>query len=187
MGGTRRRGRRALALTATIVLGIGLAACGGDDSDDGDAALATEEASSEDSSSDDGGSSDDGTVEIDDVAGLSGECEELVAAYAQASTGLGSLMSGTGTDFNEIAAYFNELADELPDEIADDFEVFGEVYARVGRTLEAAGIDAEDMAGADPATMQALTAALDGLDDPAIQEAAENISAFMEETCPVAG
>mgnify|MGYP001226969715 CR=1 FL=1 len=188
MGGNRRIGRGALGLTAAIVLGVGLTACGGDDSDD-EAAPTTEAASSDDSSSaDDGGDGgDDGMVEIDDVPGLSGECEELVAAYLEASSGLGSVMSGTDTDFSQIAAYFSEVADNLPDEIADDFEVFGQAYAEFGQALEDAGIDLSNMAEADPAAVQALMPALEAFDDPAVQEASENISDWMDANCAAAG
>ena len=170
MGGTRRTGRRALGLTAAIVLGIGLTACGGDDSDD-DATATTEAPSSDDGSSDDGGSEDDGMVDVDDVPGLSG---------------LGSVMSGTETDFSQIAAYFSEVADNLPDEIADDFEVFGAAYAEFGQALEDAGIDLENMSEADPASIQALMPALEAFDDPAVQEASDNISTWMDENCAAA-
>lgn len=185
MGGTRRTGRRALGLTAAIVLGIGLTACGGDDSDD-DATATTEAPSSDDGSSDDSGSEDDGMVDVDDVPGLTGECEELVAAYLEASSGLGSVMSGTETDFSQIAAYFSEVADNLPDEIADDFEVFGAAYAEFGQALEDAGIDLENMSEADPAAIQALMPALEAFDDPAVQEASDNISTWMDENCAAA-
>lgn len=182
MGGTRRMGRRALGLTAAIVLGIGLTACGGDDSGD-EAAPTTEETSTDDGDGDGG----DESVDIDEVPGLTGECEELVAAYLEASSGLGSVMSGTETDFSEIAAYFREVADNLPDEIAGDFEVFGEAYAEFGQALEDAGIDLSNMAEADPAAIQALMPAIEAFDDPAVQEASENISDWMDASCSAAG
>jgi|GEM_PF-3840532 hypothetical protein len=181
MGGTRQIGRRALGLTAAIVLGLSLTACGGDDSDD-DAAPTTEEASTDGgTTSDDDG---DGMADVDEVPGLTGECEELVAAYIEASSGLGSVMSGGDTDFSEIAAYFSEVADNLPDEISDDFEVFGQAYAEFGQALEDAGIDLSDMSEADPEAMQALMPALEAFDDPAVQEASENISDWMDANCP---
>jgi hypothetical protein len=180
MGGTWVAGRRALGLVAVVVLGLGAAACGGDDSDD--AAPTTEADVADDGDGGDGGGDD--MVDVDEVPGLSGDCEELVSAYLEASSGLGSVMSGTGdTDFSEVAAYFSEVADELPDEISDDFEIFAQAYAEFAQALEDAGIDLSDMSEADPAAMQALAPALEAFDDPAVQEASNNISAWMEANC----
>ena len=181
MGGTWRTGRRALGLMAVVVLGVGVSACGGDDSDD---AAPTTEADA----ADDGGGGGDDMVDVDEVPGLSGECEDLVAAYLEASSGLGSVMSGTGdTDFSEVAAYFSEVADELPDEVSDDFEIFAQAYAEFAQALEDADIDLSDMSSADPATLEALTPALEAFDDPAVTEASQNISDWMDANCAAAG
>lgn len=179
MGGTWLTGRRALGLVAVVVLGLGAAACGGDDT--GDAAPTTEADAADDGGSADGG---DDMVDVDEVPGLSGECEEMVAAYLEASSGLGSIMSGTGdTDFSEVAAYFSEVADELPDEISGDFEVFAQAYSEFAQALEDADIDLSDMSSADPAALEALTPALEAFNDPAVTEASENISDWMDANC----
>jgi len=183
MGGTWRNGRGALGLVAVAVLGLGVTACGGDDSDD--AAPTTAADVADDGDAGDGG---DDMVDVDEVPGLSGECEDLMSAYLEASSGLGSVMSGTGdTDFSEVAAYFSEVADELPDEISGDFEIFAQAYAEFGQALEDAGIDLSDMSTADPATLEALTPALEAFDDPAVTEASENISAWMDANCEAGG
>jgi hypothetical protein len=167
--------RRVRALALAAVIGIGLAACGGGD-DDPEAAegSTTTTAASEDTST-------DGEVDLED---FTGECAEFAEAFTEAGQAIGNAFSGTGDgDLEDVASYFSEVADRMPDEIQADFEVFAAAYTQFAQALAEADIDMSNPEAMDPEAMAALEDVTAAFDSAEVQEASENIQAYMTERC----
>jgi hypothetical protein len=172
--------RPLLAIFTVGALAVGFTACGGDDggsplsaTDDttaGDGATDdTVDEPTDDTTDDSGDSTDDsGDGEIDEFC-LS---EEFMAAAESAG------MSSDSEDPEEIARFFEEMADEAPSEISDDFATFAEFF---GEYLSILGQYDGDFSKLmeDPEAM----AALENLSDPRFEEASANIEAWMEANC----
>ncbi len=167
--------RRMSALALVAVIGLGLTACGGGDGDD-DAAKEDEQTTTTDAGSKD--TTD--TADLGDL-GFSGECAAFVEAFSKASAAVGSSVSGGDAgDLEDVAAYFDEVADHVPDEIADDFKVFADAYAEFAQALADSGID---MNNPDPSAFEALAPAFEAFSAPEVQKASENIQAWSEANC----
>ena len=148
------------------------AGCGGDDG--GDSASsdttvvetdATETETETDTDTDSGG----GVLE--------GECAEFAGLSAKLSQALG----GTSGDLESATGVFDELADQVPDEIRDDYEVLAENFSKLAEALK----DVDLSAGATPspedlAKIQEVTQSLDSAE---VQEASQNIEAWASENC----
>jgi hypothetical protein len=180
---TLMRRHKLLALLAALLLA--LAACGGDDGGDDLADIAADEADPgpEGDAGDvaDDGSGDGGEVDEDALAALTNDdCAALYAGIASAASAFG----GTeGEDLSDVATYFDEIADEVPGEIKDDFETFAAAYRQFAEAAEEAGIDFSDPATMTPEALQEMGTAAEAFNDPEVQEASERISTFAEETC----
>jgi hypothetical protein len=171
MGGIRRIG----ALALTVVLGVGLTACGGgSDDESSDASTTTSEPSTDGTSADDG----DGASGV-----LGGDCEDLANAFSQAGEASSSAFSGEAGGLEEAATYFQEVADEVPDEIADDFKIFADAYADFAKALADADIDLSDPSNADPEAMAELQTIMESLGSDEVQEASNNIQAYVSANC----
>lgn len=173
MGGIRRIG----AMTLAVVLGVGLTACGGGD-DDAEAGTTTTEAATDDTTADDSGS--DG-ADASDLLG--GDCAAFAEAFANAGEASGSALSGDDAGLEEAAAFFSEVADQVPDEIADDFEVFANAYAEFAQAMADADIDLSNPSAADPEAMAELQTIMESFSSDEVQEASNNITAYMSEHC----
>lgn len=167
------RMQRAGGIVAAAVLGLGLVACGGDD----------DEASDTTTTAEDGGGSDSGTTDAD-LSDFTGECAAFAEAFAGAGAAIGSAFSGTGgDDLEQVAEYFSEVADRLPDEISADFEVFAAAYADFASAMAEADIDFNDPSSMDPETLSELEAISEAFDSAEVQEASTNIEAYMNANC----
>ena len=166
---------RVLLLVLVLALLAVAAGCGGDDDDEGDDAAAVTQTSG-DGSDDDAMEDDDG----EDASGLaSDECEEL----AELSTKMGEAFSGTGgsDDIQEQAEFFEDFADETPEEIREDFQVIAEAYTKLADALEDADLQAGEQP--DPEAIQKLQEATQSLDQERLNEASANIQKWSEENC----
>jgi len=171
MGVTKRSRMLALAMVA----GLALAACGGGDDDD-----AAEETTTTGEDTTTTKSTDSG----DDLGDFTGECADFTEAFADAGQAISSAFSGSGDgDLEDVASYFDEVSERLPEEIRDDFEVFAGAYEEFALAIADADIDFSDPQSADPealAELQELTSAFSSAE---VQEASENIQAYMAESC----
>lgn len=167
MGRMQRVGGIAMA----AVLGLGLVACGGGDDE-----------ASDPTTTEDGGS-DSGTTGAD-LSDFTGECAAFAEAFAGAGAAIGSAFSGTGgDDLEQVAEYFSEVADRLPDEISDDFEVFAAAYADFASAMAEADVDFNDPTSMDPDKLADLQAITEAFDSAEVQEASANIEAYMNANC----
>jgi hypothetical protein len=180
-----RHTRTLLAVLAAGMLTVPLAACGGDDGgalsaingDDNSADSNAADDASDDATADDTAddTSDDTSSDDSSSDGETGDfClnDEWMSAAASAG------FSGDSDDPEDIAKFFDEMADEVPDEISDDFHVFADAMGEYLAIL--ADFDGDDASMfSDPEVM----AALEKISTPEVQEASDNISAWMEANC----
>lgn len=184
------RMRKAAALAAVVVLGLGAAACGDDDSAGEDVEVddtrpnetteTTDDGATTDGVTDDGGSSTGS-----DLGTFVGEdCLAFTTALMEASSAAGNVFSGATDELEDVADYFGDVAKNLPAEIRGDFETFADAYEDFARAIADAGIDFEDPSTfQDPAVMEKLTPAMEALDSAEVQQASENIESWLDETC----
>ena len=167
------RMQRAGGIVVAAVLGLGLVACGGGDDDEAVDTTTTE----------DGGGSDSGTTDVD-LSDFTGECAAFAEAFAGAGTAIGSAFSGTGgDDLEQVADYFSEVADRLPDEISDDFEVFAAAYSDFASAMAEADIDFSDPSSVDPDKLSELESISEAFSSAEVQEASANIEAYISANC----
>ena len=168
-------------LGALLVAAALLVACGGDDDDDlGAAARAAADEAEEEANVDD---EDIDLDDVEDFAFGSEECLEASAAFLSAAGGAAALFGGGDEELERSLAELEELGDDVPDEIRDDFEVFVEVYSDL--TDEFADLDFDPSSGETPddETMAALQELGERLEDSDFQAASDRIQAWFTENC----
>jgi hypothetical protein len=127
-----------------------------------------------------------------DKAGGSGGdyCSDLKDAKKQVD----AVKGGDFSDLEQTTDAMNELADEAPDEIKDDWEILVEGVQKLVDALKKAGLDDDDMAtlqsgqipdGVDMATLQSLMTEIKALDTEEFQTAGENINKHAKDECGV--
>jgi hypothetical protein len=167
-----------------------LVACGDDDDDSsnaGDSQPAASDSSGGDSNSDSSSSSDSNSS---DSAGSSPSIENCpeFANFASSIAGAfaGVTPGSTATDLEDSVEYFQSLADAAPDEIQADMQIIAETFGSFFTVLNDFGIDLSNPASF--ATLSAeqqteLQAALEGLSNPDIEQASNNVTAWFNENC----
>jgi hypothetical protein len=182
----RMRRTAALALCGLLFSGA-LAACGGDDDDSGDVGLeeVTDDAggdqapddTADEADQDDG--SDDEPTTIDDIPGLSEECQVFVEAASAFST---AFTGGGDSDLDDVADQLDEFADDAPDAISDDVQVLADAYRQFADVVGDLDLTDPDTF-TDPETAQRLEEAGQIFDDPQVTEASNNLEAFADANC----
>ena len=111
----------------------------------------------------------------------SADCVQLSTTLSAASTtGLGPA-SG---DASETVQSLQNMAAVAPGEIADDLEVLAAAYGDFLSALEDAGVDLADPSTfSSPEAQAAMAAAAESLNEAAVTEASENISAYIASVC----
>jgi hypothetical protein len=129
----------------------------------------------------------------DDGGGSAGGgdyCDDLKAAKKE----LDSIGDGDFSKLQEATDRMHDLADEAPEEIQDDWEVFVDSIDKLLAALDKAGLTGEDMAnlqsgqlpdGVDMEALQDLMAELQKLDTPEFEEAADNINKHAKDECDI--
>jgi hypothetical protein len=163
--------RRVGALTIAGLLSLGLAACGDDGDDD----------AAQDDTSDQVGTTDDDSASED--FDFTGECAGFAEAFANANNASSSAFSGEDADLEQAAEFFDEVAEEAPEEIRGDFEVFAEAYAEFVQAMADADIDFSDPESIEAADMEEFAELGEAFSSPEVQEASNNIQAYMTENC----
>jgi len=108
--------------------------------------------------------------------GLSDECAKL---YTEFTGAFATIMAG-GDDAEQAADDLaDNLADALPPELHDDAEVVANAFHDIATVMAKYHGDMSQVLQ-DPDA----TAAFDELDSPEVTQASDNISAYLEKTCP---
>jgi len=174
-------GRR-LAVLLLAVLALLVAGCGGDDGNE--AVDETETSVADDSGTtteadDETTETEDDATETEDTGGgtLTGECAE----FAGLSAKLSQAISGSSSDLDSATEVFDELADQVPEEIRDDYEVLAENFRELAEALEGVDLSSGEAPSAeDLAKIQEVTQSLDSAE---VREASANIEAWATANC----
>jgi len=160
------------------LLALAAAGCGGDDSSDASADTETTvvEATTGEDPTDDVEDLTETTGD-DEIGQLSGKCAELAGIGAKLSQSL----TGQSGDLDEAARVFDEIADEVPDEIKADYEVIAENFGKIAEALKDVDLQSGEAPNAEAiAKLQQLATSMDSAE---VQEASANIEAWAEKNC----
>ncbi|MGH3065719.1 MAG: hypothetical protein ACRDOF_05380 [Gaiellaceae bacterium] len=162
-------------VVALTVAGVGCG--GGDESASGDTTATettTEETTTEETTTEE-------TTTEPDLSGVLADedCQKLLgvgAAFAQAISG--------ATD-EEAAAAFQNLADDVPDEIKADVQVLADWFTEYAAKVKDIGIEAGQTPTADQ--VQQLVAALSTTNQEEVTAASERLGVWANENCAGVG
>ena len=169
--------KRWLAALLLAALALVAAGCGGDDGSDSassDTAIVETEASDDGEETVDDGTETDAT---EDDGVLGGECAELAGLGSKLQ---GAFGAGSG-DIDSVSEVFDELAEHVPEEIRDDYQVLADNFKEFADALE--GVDLSSGETPDAETLAKLQAAASSMDEPEVQQASENIEAWVAANC----
>jgi len=169
---------RRLALLALAILALVGAGCGGDDtsatSADANSTVVTETTGDDTNDVED---LTETTGDDDDIGQLEGKCAELAGIGAKLSQSL----SGQSGDLDEASRVFDEIADEVPDEIKAEYEVIAENFDKIVEALKDVDLTSGETPNAEAiAKLQQLATTFDS---PELREATANIEAWTQKNC----
>jgi ABC-type Zn uptake system ZnuABC Zn-binding protein ZnuA len=158
-----------------LALALVAAGCGGSDDESSAADETTVETSTTTETTETTFDSDE------DVAGILGDedCLQLAsigATFAQAITGASD---------EEAVEAFEQLADEVPDEISADVQILADWFAEYTAQLEDIGLQAGQPPSAEQ--LQQLQTALAATDQEELSAASERLQVWANENCEAAG
>jgi hypothetical protein len=133
-----------------------------------------------------GGSSDDSSSESAAtttavVSGGGNECEEMAALEERFSIALLRATSGKSVRVTAASKVFASMADEVPEELRDDFEALADAFAAYGEALE--GIDIKAGTVPNAAQVAKLEAAAKAFDQQAVDKASTTIEGWIQDNC----
>ncbi len=170
------KGTKVLVLLLAA-LALVAAGCGGDDgneaADDTDTAV-VEDSGTTTESEDSATATEDAT---DDSGALTGDC----AAFAGLSAKLSQAFAGSSNDLDSATEVFDQVADQVPAEIRDDYEVLAKNIKEFADELKDLGLaSGETPSAEDLAKLQEITQSLDSAE---VREASQNIEAWTQANC----
>lgn len=166
-----------IAILVSAVLLVGAGCGGGDDEAADDTEVTVTDTTTDETTTED----ETGTTDDVDVSGILGDedCLKLVsigATFAQALTG--------ATD-DEAAESFQELVDEVPDEIRADVQVLADWFGDYAAELRDIGIEEGQTPTA--AQLQRIQAALAATNQAELNAASQRLQAWASENCEGVG
>jgi hypothetical protein len=160
----------ARVLLLALVAGILAAGCGGDDDSGGEGGAPVTQAS-------EGGDEGGGTEGLPGIAS-GDDCLQLASLGATLSQ---ALSGGNTDDLEKQAQFFEEFADNTPEEVRDDFQTLAEFYSKLTKAL--ADADVQPGQEPDPEALQALQEAATSIDQKELEAATANIEKWVKENC----
>ena len=172
---------RKLAALLVAALALVVAGCGGS-SDEGSSDTAT--VAAEDTTNDATSTGDMTTTEetaSDDTAtdpssALTGKCADLAGLGSK----LAAAMGGQDAGVADVSQLFDELADQVPDEIKADWQVLAQNFQKIAAALKGADLSSGTPDAATLAKLQKLATTLDSKE---VQQAAAHIEAWAKKNC----
>ena len=167
------------------VLALVAAGCGGDSSNESSAdatettvaaetTMTTEETT--ESSASASASASSSSSSTGDLA-LGGKCKE----FAGVSQQLAASLSGQTADLQQASKLFDEIADQVPDEIKADYQVIAENFKKIADALK--GVDLTSGEAPSPEVLAKLQELAQSMDSPKVKQATEHIQAWVQENC----
>jgi hypothetical protein len=179
-------GRRIAALLIAV-LALVAAGCGGSSSNEASsdtettvATETTETMATEDTTAatDTTATTDDSETSTDiDLGNLSGECKQ----FAGISSKIAQSLSGQDANIEDAAKAFDEIADQVPDEIKADYRVIAENFAKIAEALK--GVDLTSGQTPDPAALAKLQELSTSMNSAEVQQASQHIETWVQEHC----
>jgi hypothetical protein len=147
----------------------------------------TTEDDTSDTTEDDGGSGS-GTGSGDLPDGLDNDCIAISTLYVTVMAQSTSLMVPGAVSADELEELDKQLEEarskaEIPDEIAEDFEVWSAAWAEFGEAMS----DIGDGGIMDPANAAKFEAASKIIEDPEVEAAGKKIEEFVTVNCAAGG
>jgi hypothetical protein len=174
-----------LLVIPIAVLALVAAGCGGDSSNESSAdatettvaaetTMTTEETT--ESSASASASASSSSSSTGDLA-LGGKCKE----FAGVSQQLAASLSGQTADLQQASKLFDEIADQVPDEIKADYQVIAENFKKIADALK--GVDLTSGEAPSPEVLAKLQELAQSMDSPKVKQATEHIQAWVQENC----
>ena len=157
-------GRRIAALLIAV-LALVAAGCGGSSNDEASSdteTTVTTETTETMATEDTTATTADSETSTDiDLGNLSGECKQ----FAGISSKLAQSLSGQDANMEDAAKAFDDIADQVPDEIKDDYQVIADNFSKIAEAL---------------AKLQELSKSMDSAE---VQQASQHIEAWVQKHC----
>ena len=172
---------RRLAVLLVAALALVAAGCGGssDEASSDTDTVAVETTTMDTTTTEDTATTDDTATDTSsstDIGALTGKCAEL----AGLGTKLASAMGGQDAGVENVSKLFDELADEVPDEIKADWQVLAENFGKIAEALKGVDLTSGTPDAETLAKLQALSA---NLDSQKVQQASAHIEAWVTQNC----
>ena len=172
---------RRLAVLLVAALALVAAGCGGssDEASSDTDTVAVETTTMDTTTTEDTATTDDTATDTSsstDLGALTGKCAEL----AGLGTKLASAMGGQDAGVENVSKLFDELADEVPDEIKADWQVLAENFGKIAEALKGVDLTSGTPDAETLAKLQALSATLDS---QKVQQASAHIEAWVTQNC----
>jgi hypothetical protein len=172
---------RRLAALLVAALALVAAGCGGssDEASSDTDTVAVETTTMDTTTTEDTATTDDTATDTSsstDIGALTGKCAEL----AGLGTKLASAMGGQDAGVENVSKLFDELADEVPDEIKADWQVLAENFGKIAEALKGVDLTSGTPDAETLAKLQALSATLDS---QKVQQASAHIEAWVTQNC----
>jgi len=108
---------------------------------------------------------------------LGGKCAE----FAGISQKLAQSLSGQTTDLQQASKIFDEIADQVPDEIKADYQVIAENFKKIAEALK--GVDLTSGQAPSPEALAKLQELSASMDSPKVKQATAHIEAWVKKNC----
>jgi hypothetical protein len=172
---------RRLAALLVAALALVVAGCGGSsDEASSDTATAaaetTTETTAEAATTEDMTTTEETTTDASGAAALTGKCAELAGLGSK----LAAAMGGQDAGVADVSQLFDELADQVPDEIKADWQVLAQNFQKIADALKGADLSSGTPDAATLAKLQKLATTLNSQE---VQQAAANIEAWAKKNC----
>jgi ABC-type Fe3+-hydroxamate transport system substrate-binding protein len=171
----RRMGVLLVALLALVAAGCG---GGGSNEASSDTSTAVSESTTEEMTT----TADTTTTESSsdttdaDMSALTGRCAQLAGLGSK----LAASMSGQEGDVQDVSKLFDEVADQVPDEIKADWQVLADNFSKIADALKGTDLSSGTPNAETLAKLQKLASSLDS---QKVQQAAAHIEAWAKKNC----
>jgi hypothetical protein len=166
-------------LVALLVAALALVAagCGNSDETSSDTATVATETTTEATTTEDMTTTEQtSTSSAAGAAALTGKCAELAGLGSK----LAAAMGGQDAGVADVSQLFDELGDQVPDEIKADWQVLAENFQKIADALKGVDLSSGTPDAATLAKLQKLSTTIDSQE---VQQAAAHIDAWVKKNC----
>lgn len=110
------------------------------------------------------------------AAALTGQCAQLAGLGSK----LAAAMGGQDAGVTNVSKLFDELADQVPDEIKADWQVLAQNFQKIADALKGADLSSGTPDAATLAKLQKLSTTLDSQE---VRQASAHIEAWAKKNC----